>query len=108
MIRFSCAERSWFPAVTLRYGGSAVGKELVQIDGRVFRGVLEAEGNLLFAEANTGRRLVNAGATFAQGAFHMVTQFAAGTLEIAGYAGLVLIQFSTDGGESFFRGVIQA
>ncbi len=81
-------------------------KELVQIYGRVFGSILEAQRDLRVAERRRGAGAVDA-ATFAQGLLDVLTEFAAGALEIAGNAGFVLAQFAADLRQGLLRGVVQ-
>src|SRR6266851_4612876 len=103
----SCEQGSWLlPRGFRRLGGPR--EEFVEIDGRIFGRVLEAESDLFFAEARLWRDAVGGRAAVAQRGFYVDAKIATDAVEIAGDAGFVLAEGAADFGESLLLGVVEA
>jgi hypothetical protein len=89
-----------------RIGG--LGEEFVEIDGSVFGSVLEAESDLLIAEAGLRREAVDGGAAFTQSGFDLAAKVATNAIEIAGDAGFMFAESAADFGEGLLLGIVEA
>ena len=81
-------------------------KERVDVDGRVFRGVLKAESDFGIAEARLSGGAIGDGKTGTEQGFDFFAKDAANAIEVAGDAGFVFAQSAANGGESVILEVV--